>query len=130
MNIPILLASVMTVVTLIAHVVGGTAEFMHPVWQSNAPEFNKVGMSVIWHWVSAVLFINAIALFLEARSSSLSRPAVWIIVMQFLAFGLIFAWYGFTVFGSLFVMPQWIAFAIICALSWGGLRKQNHAEKG
>lgn len=128
MRISLMLAAGLTAITTVAHVVGGTPEFMAPIMESNAPDFNKTGMAIIWHWVTAVLCINTVALIIAGRGLQSMRALIWIVIAQSLAFGLIFAGYGSSAFGSLFIMPQWIAFFLIAALAFYGLRAETKAE--
>ncbi len=128
MNIPFALAGGLTAITVLAHLLGGTPEFMAPVYESNAPEFNKVGMNVIWDWVTIAMSVNAIALFIAARGSQHSVAISGIVISQFIGFGVIFLWHGLTAFGSAFIMPQWIAFFLISLFCYFGLRKQRQLE--
>lgn len=127
MKLPMMLAAGLTALTAIAHVFGGTPEFMDPILESNAPDFNKTGMTIIWHWVTAVLCINAVVLVIAGRDNQNMRTPIWIIILQFLSFGVIFAGFGLAAFGTLFVMPQWIAFFLISALAYYGLHANAKA---
>jgi hypothetical protein len=128
MKTTVILAAALTVITALAHVFGGTPEFLDPINDSNAPDFNKTGMTIIWHWITAVLCINTVALAVAGRNELYALPIGFMVILQFLAFGLLFAGFGIAAFGSLFVMPQWIAFFLISALTYFGLIRRTEQE--
>ncbi|MEE9375408.1 MAG: hypothetical protein V3V04_03640 [Rhizobiaceae bacterium] len=79
--------------------------------------------------MSALIFINTIALFISASRRELSVPLISLVSAQYIALALLFIFYGISRLGTVWLMPQWIVFLLIPVLAYVGLRKQNQMEK-
>lgn len=128
-NKMVFVAGVLSVLTLLIHIFGGGPEVHDPVLQSTLSVELKAVLSVIWHAISLVLFINATALFIAAKSPMLQKPIVILVSSQYLAFAALFIFYGVTHLGSLLPMPQWIIFMALAAIGLIGLRRPKQAEQ-
>ena len=130
MNIWLLAASGLTFLTTAAHVFGGGSEIHVPILESNAEAIPKAAVSVIWHWVTAVLLLNGAAYFMAARGHQAALASLPLINLQFAAFGLLFLFYGITRFGSIFVIGQWLFFLAIVTCGYLGQRSQTATVLG
>jgi hypothetical protein len=120
-NIYILCAAGLMLLTAFAHTFPGTVEFMGPLRRSDLPDVPMAGFAVIWNWVTAMLFGSAASI---AWLSKHKNPALfWAVMGAVVSFGLIFASIAVTELGSLFALPQWIAFIGTAMLMGLGLRK-------
>ncbi|HHG91118.1 MAG TPA: hypothetical protein ENJ90_11675, partial [Devosia sp.] len=84
MNRFILSAAILSTLTLLLHVLGGAPEYLAPAWTSDVTQDQRTLYSVLWHTMTALLAINAIALFLAARSEQ-PLPFVALVSAQYMA---------------------------------------------
>ncbi len=129
MNIAIAAASALSALTLIAHILGGGPEIMIPVLASELTPYLKAVMLVIWHAITMILLINSLALIYGARKPGQRQALITIVSTQYLLWGGLFAYYGLLRLGSLWPMPQWIAFFLIPALAIFGLWQSKKTSK-
>lgn len=118
MNTAIFLAAALMVVTVFVHVKMGGAQIMRPLRAAGLPRLIATVMDVVWHGVTVVLICVAGALFWLAWNDN---PALlWAISAIQIGFAALFLWYGARQLRSLWVMPQWVVFLGVPALSlWG-----------
>ncbi len=121
MNISIMAAAALSALTLAAHVFGGYPEIMPPVLASELTPYLKAIMLVIWQAVTVILLINSLALIYGALKPKHRTMLVTMVSAQYLLWGGLFVYYGLTRLGTLWPMPQWIAFFLIPALAIFGL---------
>jgi hypothetical protein len=124
MNIPILLASLLSFLTLGAHIFGGQPEIMMPVLDSELSNYLKAILMVLWHLTTTVLIINSLALIFASLKNTHRLTIVSLTSIQYLFWAALFIFYGIKNLGTLWPMPQWIAFILIPTLALWGL-KQN-----
>jgi len=129
MNIAIAAAAALSLLTLIAHVFGGGPEIMTPVLASELTLYLKAIMLVIWHAITIILIVNSLALAYAAIKPDQRQALVTIISAQYVLWGALFVYYGLSMLGSLWPMPQWIAFFLIPALAIFGLMRDKKANK-
>lgn len=116
------LASLLMAVTFLVHLFLGGPELYSPLRASDAAAELKSVFSVIWHFVSLQLFLMTAALWWLARrpNNALYR----FILLTVSGFAILFMAYGLSDLGSIWPMPQWIAFGGVAALMLlGGLRR-------
>ena len=132
MNRPLFVASCLSFFTFGVHVFLGGPEIHEPLLASNASELVRAVGSVIWHAISAILFLNSLALLYAMRNAATCKPLVLLVAAQYLAFVVLFTGYGMSRFGSIFVMPQWTGFLAMAFLAlWGiGLFQSKSEVKG
>lgn len=116
------LAAVLMAVTFLAHLVAGSAELYAPLRQSDYPAPDKSVFSVIWHFVSVLLLLMTLSLGHLSRHPS--GPLFLFILLTVLAFGALFLAYSLVDFGSIWTMPQWIAFFGVAALMGARAKRQ------
>jgi len=127
-NKMVFVAGLLSVLTLFIHIFGGGPEVHDPVLQSALSVELKAILSVIWHAISAILLINAVALFIAAKSPMVLKPIVIIVSSQYLAFAALFIFYGVTHLDSLLPMPQWVIFIVLAVVGLIGLRSPKQVE--
>ncbi len=124
MNYWYLGASAFTMVTIGAHVLAGGPEIHEPVLQSGLSTEIKAVFSVVWHAITAIMGLSAIALAWAAFGNG--SGAVPLIVAQNLAFTGLFLFYGALRMGAMFVFPQWYVFLLLAGLAamgyWRGVQ--------
>ena len=120
MNKFILSAAILSALTLLLHVFGGGPQYLMPAWASDMSADQKTLYSVLWHTITALLAINAIALLLAARSEQ-PLPFVALVSAQYMAMAVLFFVLGLAHLGTLWVQPQWLIFSTISALAIFGL---------
>lgn len=118
MRIPTLTAGVLMAATFILHVFGGGPEFHAPI-QTSALDLPLRAMSaVLWHFVSLMLAVQAVALFWLARHPDRAMTAL-LAAIQLGLTGL-FLFYGQTMLGTVWILGQWTIFLTLAALIiWG-----------
>lgn len=121
MNIPLLIATVVTCLTVLLHIFGGGPQY-HDAYQQvlTSPELAAMA-AVLWHAVTVCLIVFAAALAWLARHPN--RPlAIALSAMQF-GWAALFVFYGITMLGTLWIMPQWVIFCAIPLLTLYGSRQ-------
>ena len=116
------LASLLMAVTFLAHLFLGGPELYSPLRVSDAAEELKSVFSVVWHFVSLQLFLMTAALWWLARHRN--NALYWFVLLAVSGFAILFIAYGFIDLGSIWPMPQWIAFGAVAALMLFGWHRR------
>ncbi len=124
MNKFILSAAILSALTLLLHVFGGGPQYLIPAWASDMTADQKTLYSVLWHTITTLLGINAVALVFAARSTQ-PAPLVLLVSAQYMAMAVLFFVLGLAHLGTLWVQPQWLIFSVISALALWGLRAET-----
>ena len=118
LNTPVLAAGILMAVTFLVHVFVGGPELYGPIRQSSLSMIERSTWSVVWHFTSLQLLMLSVALFYLARHRN-KGVFVYVLVTS-IGFAALFIAYGFFDLGSVWPMPQWIAFANVTVLMiWG-----------
>ncbi|TAG20387.1 MAG: hypothetical protein EAZ40_09820 [Rhodobacterales bacterium] len=124
MNIPFLAAAALSAATFGLHVVGGGAEFHAPIQAVDMPLPLRTMSAILWHYVSAMLLLQAAAFGWVARTPNM--PLLWFLIAVQLCFAGLFLVYGLMMLGSIWVLLQWVIFIAIAGLAlwgqWSGAR--------
>lgn len=130
MNILILIAAIISFLTIGLHLFGGGPEIMGPINDSELSAYLKAITFIIWHAVTVILIINSLALFHAGFKDKYRKPIIIITSAQYLLWAGLFVFYGITRLNDLWPMPQWIIFTIVPMLAIiGFLRSQKQAAK-
>ncbi len=122
MNRPIFAAAVVSLLTFFIHVVGGGADVHAPIQVSSlAPQLRAIS-AVLWHEVSALLLVQSVALAWDARHTRRNQALLGVLLALQVSFAALFVFCGWSVLGTVWVMPQWIIFTALAALMAWGLR--------
>lgn len=118
MNIALLVAAGLMTLTVFIHIFMGGPVIMLPVRRSSLPRLVRAVMDVVWHGVTVVLICIAGGLFWLTWHQN---PALlWALSAIQIGFAALFIWYGLHQLRNLYMMPQWVIFLGIPALSlWG-----------
>ena len=125
MNVPLILATALSFLTLLAHVLTGDNALLVPIAASDLSPALKALVSILWHGITGYLFMSTFML-----ADAIFHPnklIVSLVSMQYLIFALVFVYVGLIQLGSAYVMPQWIAgglISILCIIA----NKQNSNE--
>lgn len=122
MNKPMLAAGGLMAITYLVHVFAGGPEIHHAIQASDLTLELRAISAIIWHMVTVILSAFAVALLWLAIRQN--RALAWLTIVVQLGFAGLFLFYGLTMLGSPWPMPQWIAFLLIPALTLLGLRKR------
>jgi hypothetical protein len=118
MRLPTLCAAGLMAATFFLHVIGGGRELHVPIQASSLDLPLRAISAVIWHMVSALLALQAVALIWLARHPN--RPMSTLLIAIQVAFAGLFLFYGQTMFGTVWVMGQWTIFLALAGLiAWG-----------
>lgn len=117
-----LAASALMGLTFVVHVFGGGPEIHVPIQASELSEYLRAISAVLWHAVSVILAVFALAYLWAAKNNA---PAlIWQMTVIQLGFAALFLWYGIALLGTIWPMPQWIIFLLIPAVSLIGQRRR------
>jgi hypothetical protein len=108
MNKMIGLAALGMIGTFALHTFGGEITVHRPLLADAVTAEMDLYVSVLWHGITAVIALGAIALIFAALQKTRPGPLLWLIGGQTLAVGLLFIGYGLWNTNSLWVAPQWI----------------------
>ncbi len=122
MNLWLLSAAALSLVTTGVHVLAGGPDVHDPLLALDMPPILKVYVSLLWHASSAVLAVNSIALLWASIRRRHRVALAAAVVAQYLAYAGLFMGYGLAYVGSLWQTPQWVIFLLISALALLGLR--------
>lgn len=120
-NKPVLAASIVMAVTFLVHVFAGGPELYGPIRESSLSMIEKSTWSVVWHFTSLQLLLVSIVLFYLSRDPN--NALFTFVFATAVGFAALFMGYGMIDLGSVWPMPQWIAFAVVAGLMlWGRAR--------
>lgn len=114
-------ASILMALTAAVHVFAGGPEIMGPVYDASLSPDLRAVLHVVWHGITAFLACSALALLWLVRHPQERALAVFISAVQLL-FAALFLGIGVIELGEVWTMPQWIAFLLIPAFTWLGMR--------
>ncbi|MFY0616533.1 hypothetical protein [Shimia sp.] len=116
-------AAALLFLTTGVHVFMGGPEIHHVIQASALPEDVRAIGAVLWHAITATLLVFALGCLWLAHNTN-TALAVTIGAVQVL-FAVLFIFYGATLLGTLWVMPQWIIFLLIPVVMLLGLLRQR-----
>ena len=125
MNRWMLAASAMLAFTVYVHVFMGGPEVHLPIQQSELSLELRALSAVLWHAVTVILTIFAIAAFFSARRKNADLGIIMIAVQ--VGFAGLFVYYGLALLGTLWLMPQWIIFLAISVVMGIGVIREKRA---
>lgn len=121
MQYPTLAAAGLMAATVGLHVIGGGAEFHAPIQASSLDLPLRAISAVLWHAVTILLAVQAVALFWLARQPN-GAMALLLVAIQ-IGFAGLFLFYGQTMLGTVWILGQWTIFVALAALIiWGQWR--------
>lgn len=104
-------ATVLMALTVGLHIFGGGPEIHEPIRASMLPDVVRAIGSVLWHGVTWMLILMAVAL---GWLSYHRNTALFVMVAAVqIGFAALFIFYGWTVLGTVWQTPQWIIFSVI-----------------
>lgn len=119
-------ASAISAVSAIYHLIGGTPEVMHPLYAANLPPESAGILDVLWYQMAALLVGAAVATLFAAYRSHWRLPVAWMIGSHFLITSAICLIFSFSYFGNAWGLPQWILFALIGIITfWAANRSSD-----
>lgn len=121
MNPWLMMAGAAALVLDLVHIFPGGREIHRPMVASHWPDPAKAVWSVVWHAVTAVIALGGLALVAAGLVPDLALALAALPVALFLTFAVLFLVYGVKRLGTVWVLPQWLAFLAISALALIGL---------
>lgn len=115
LNIPHALTAGLMAGVVLLHIIGGGAEVHIPIQASELTPTLAAFSAVLWHAVTVALIAFTGALAWMAYRPNLPL-AVAVVVIQ-LGWAGLFIFYGIQRLDQLMIMPQWIIFTILPALT-------------
>lgn len=125
MNNWMMSAAALLFLTTGVHVFMGGPEIHVVIQESDLVAPVRGVAAVLWHAITVILIVFALACAWLARAPNASLAYLMIAVQM--GFVALFIFYGITILGNLTVMPQWIIFLLISALIWQGVRREQKA---
>lgn len=126
-NRPIGLAALLFALTALIHAFLGGPEINAPVQASTLDPVVRAVSAVVWHALTALFLVLALALWWAARHPN--TPLLLATLALTLSFSAIFLLVGSLELGNLSEMPQWTLFAAIAICLGLGLRGQRRARE-
>ncbi len=124
MRIPTLAAAALMAATCGLHVIGGGAEFHAPIQASPLDLPLRAVSAVVWHFVTVMLALQALALVWLARHPDRAMAALLTAIQ--IGFAGLFLFYGQTMLGTIWTLGQWTIFLVLALLivwgQWGSER--------
>jgi len=111
--------------TTVIHVIGGGQTVYSPLLATQSSAELGAYVSVLWHGVTAALFLIAVTLGIAAIKPQNRQALGWVAIFLSAAFFAVFVGYGLSELGNLTVMPQWSVFLLICALAIIGVTRRD-----
>jgi hypothetical protein len=122
MRIPTLLAAALMAATFALHVFGGGPEFHLPIQASGMELPLRAISAILWHAVSVLLAVQAVALLWLARHPHHGMAALMVAIQ--IGFAGLFLYYGQTMMGTVWILGQWTIFlALAVLIAWGARGK-------
>ncbi len=122
MNKPMLAAAAISALTFGLHVIGGGADVHAPIQASTLPLPLRAISAVLWHFVSLILALQALGFLSVARTANRDLSLMLIAIQ--IGTAVLFVFYGLTMLGTIWLMPQWTIFLTVAALGlWGLMRR-------
>ncbi|QRY69947.1 hypothetical protein JVX98_17415 [Ensifer sp. PDNC004] len=121
----LLAAGTLSLATTGIHLFAGGPEVHVPLLASSPSALLKTYVSLLWHATSAILLINSLALLFAGVNGRYRVPLAAAVIVQYLAYAVLFIGYGLAYLGSLSTTPQWAAFLLMAALAAIGVRSDK-----
>mgnify|MGYP000046819713 FL=1 len=118
-----LAAAALMALTFCVHVFAGGPEIHVAIQGSELSEYLRAISAVLWHAVTVILAVFALAYLWLARHEN--RALALVMVATQLGFAALFLWYGATLLGTIWPMPQWVIFLLIPAISAAGTLRRR-----
>ncbi|WP_374427297.1 hypothetical protein [Tabrizicola sp.] len=121
MNPWLMTAGLAALVLDLVHIFPGGREIHRPMVAARWPDPAKAVWSVVWHAATAVMALGGLALIAAGLLPQVAWALAALPVALFLSFAILFLFYGQKRLGTVWVLPQWLAFLSIAALALVGL---------
>lgn len=125
MNIPFLIAGILTAITALAHCIGGEITTIRSLYNTEINKVPRLELRAVWHMFSVQLFASAIMLFFFAFSVIGDVVIGRILALLFLSYGLTILITAFLMQVRLFQVPQWVVLFLIAGLTYWGTLLSN-----
>ena len=128
MNIPVLIAGILSLLAFFAHAFMGDKEYQALKPVSNSSDKNKetwIQVRSGWHWVSVDLFLFGVLLIMISVSDIISAKKEFLILLSIYFFACGIVWFGTVLISrntnkQIIVLGQWIFCLILSSLLiWG-----------
>ena len=121
MNAWLLAAGLSAFVLDIVHIFPGGRDIHRPMVAAHWPEPAKAVWSVVWHMATAMMALGGLALIAAGLNPELALALAALPVALFLSAAALFLFYARRRLGTIWALPQWVAFLGISALALVGL---------
>lgn len=117
--------AILSALILPLHIFGGGPEFPEIIFAIDALDAKQKALyGVMWHTISALLFLASITYGIASIKPQ-HTSAVTFVNALYAAITVLFLYYGITVVGDLWTLPQWLLFAIMIAITQMGLIRKT-----
>lgn len=123
MNIPFLIAGILTAITALIHSIAGELTTIRPLIKTDLQQVPKTELRAVWYMVTIHLFASAIMLFTLAVDTNQNFLMGKFLSIQFLGYGLAFLLLAIVKKIKVFQVPQWVLLFLKAGLTfWGVMR--------
>jgi len=126
-NMWLIAAATLSLTTTGLHVIGGTPEIMAPLNNSDAPALSKGIAEVMWNQITLLLLIGTWVFWRAASRPNIAADLLQTIIVLYVGITFLFIASGISLFGSIWVMPQWTLFLVMAGLAVLGILRPKKA---
>ncbi|MBI5932779.1 MAG: hypothetical protein HY867_03640 [Chloroflexi bacterium] len=117
MNIPLLIAGILTAITALIHSIAGELTTIRPLVNAEIKQIPKLELRAAFYIVTVHLFASAVMLFILAFATNHDIVMGRFLAIQFLGYGAAFLGLAVIKRVGLFQAPQWVVFFLMAGLS-------------
>ena len=118
-------AALLSLAATALHLIVGTPELMHPVYQSNTPEVSKATVEVMWNGIAVLCVVTSAVLLCAAVKPKVAFELSVAVLAIFVGMTALFVGTGFMRFGEFESLPQWQFFGLLPILVIVGLLRNK-----
>lgn len=120
MNIPLLMAGILTAITALVHSIAGEITTVRPLVNAELQPVPKLELRAAFYIVTVHLFASTIMLFVLAFAANRDVVMGRFLAIQFFGYGVAFLGLAVVKRVGLFQVPQWIVFFLMAGLTYWG----------
>jgi hypothetical protein len=121
----LLAAAILSLAATALHLIVGTPELMHPVYNSAAPAVSIATVEVMWNGIALLCVVTAAILLYAAVTPDTAFELSLAVLDIFVGMTALFFVIGYVRFGEFNTLPQWQFFGLLPILITIGLARRK-----
>ena len=121
----LLAAALLSLAATALHLIVGTPELMHPVYNSTAPAVSIATVEVMWNGIALLCVVTAAILLYAAVKPNVAYELSLAVLAIFVGMTGLFFVIGYARFGEFNILPQWQFFGLLPILITVGLFRRK-----